>query len=500
MMSLAPIVLNRFESQTSLPLKIDLKVESSPYQKTCQIEAGNDLEAVLKWLHEYSHQKNTYVAYKREAVRFLLWCMYEGGKSLSALKKEDLEAYFLFCQRPPEHWCVTKAKTDKDIEVWRPFKGPLSQSALLTAIRILSSLLNYLVQAEYLRANPIKLIKKYAKLSVKSQEQKYQVWARILETDEWQAVQEALMAMFDGSAQEKDNKMRTQFLFALLYFLGLRIHEVVHLVWGNFYQKNNQWWLLVKGKGDKLGHVPVNHQLLEHIKVYRQFLNKTPLPEAGESEPLILSERTDQALKITQLYSLVKAIGETASKSFPENLEKQRKLKALSPHWLRHLAASHQDRAGMPLTMIKENLRHQSSQTTQIYVHAEDDARFQQMQKMQMNMESRLIEKTKKIIGIEYRLRLNKGPVNKVMGLTRLLLGIEQQLFKGLEWVRLGEAPGVLLEKVKNQGLQSGIELSYQVRSEEVVEGVKVWMNALKRQCEIWLFEVDIKAMPLGEE
>ncbi len=361
----------------------------------------------------------------------------------------------------------------------------------MTAIRILNSLLNYLVQAEYLRANPIKLIKQYAKLSFQMEERKYKMWERLLETEEWEAVQQALVEMPEGTKAENDNKMRTQFLFALLYFLGLRIHEVVNHTWTNFRQKNGQWWFFVKGKGDKLGHIPVNHQLLECIKVYREFLKKAPMPEADDFEHLLVSQRTGKPLRITQLYSLVKAVGTRAAEGFNDKPEVHEKLKALSPHWLRHLAASHQDRLGMPVSMIKENLRHQSTQTTQLYVHAEDELRFVEMQKMQMLMQPKPIDGKLQAQSVEYCLLLSKGSVNRAMGLTRLLAGIESQVFKGIEWVRLGETEQKLLDKIKVQGEK--VEIIYQASSESVVEAPQVWANALKRQAEIWLFDCEVK-------
>ena len=190
---------------------------------------------------------------------------------------------------------------------------------MFTAIRILKSLFSYLVQAEYLRVNPIKLIKKYKKLSIKPEEQKHEIRKRILDLDEWQAIQDAILAMSEAASFERDNKNRTQFLFALLYFLALRIHEVANHTWGDFYEENGKWWFLAKGKGDGVGHVPVNHQLLEHIKAYREYLGKTPLPNFDGKEHLLISQKTGKPLKLTRLYSLVKSLDKWQPKVFQKN-------------------------------------------------------------------------------------------------------------------------------------------------------------------------------------
>ena len=75
--------------------KVDLLENSCAYSDECQINANNDLEAVTSWLVEYQYNKNTYLSYKRESLRFLMWCMYERGVTLANLKKEDCEAYCL---------------------------------------------------------------------------------------------------------------------------------------------------------------------------------------------------------------------------------------------------------------------------------------------------------------------------------------------------------------------------------------------------------------------
>ena len=487
--------------ESSWVAKVDLLTASSAFSKDCQIEAKNDLEAVSKWLEEYKAKKNTYSSYRREAMRFLMWCVYEQGVTLAKLKKEDMEAYFNFLQQPPQNWCIKQdqeLEQDPNIYGWRPFKGKLGRTALLMAIRVLNSMLNYLVQAEYIRANPIKLIKQYSKLTINFNEYKYKVWERMLEIDEWEAVQQALLEMPTDTNQQKEEKCRTQFLFALLYLLGLRINEVVTHTWASFRKKDGKWWFFAKGKGDKLGHIPVNEQLLSFIKVYRSYMQLSQLPLPDENEGLIRSTKTNQPLKITQLYKSVKAIGKQAANFFPEDPLKQQKLRALSPHWLRHLAASHQDKLGIPAAMIQNNLRHKSRQTTQLYVHAEDNLRYAEMQKMQLQCEPASLAQEMTCLGYEFRLKLTRGPISKVLGITRMIQTIEQQIFQGLTHIRIGEPIDELVAKIKQQGVScSAVELVYQVREQEVVESPKIWEDALKRQAAVWLFDCEINSIGL---
>ena len=95
----------------------------------------------------------------------------------------------------------------------------------------------------------------------------------------------------------------------------------------------------------------------------------------------------------------------------------------------------------------------------------------------------------KKIVGIEYHLTLKKGPINKAIGLKRLLAGIEQ-LFKGMDWKILGEP------KASIAGID--VQLAFKVISKEVVEAAQIFNDAIKRQCEICLFDCELQAIELG--
>jgi hypothetical protein len=174
--------------------KFNIIEHSSPYSTDCQINATHDIEAIKIWIGQYQDNSTTMRAYQKEAERLLLWCVYERGLCLKELKTPDLEDFFNFLQRPPKRWLgsrrqLAEARFSKN---WRPLLGPLKKNSLLFAIRVINSLMNYLVDANYLPRNPIKLIKKYSKLAVNHDEQKYQVWAKMLELDEWLAVQIAI--------------------------------------------------------------------------------------------------------------------------------------------------------------------------------------------------------------------------------------------------------------------------------------------------------------------
>lgn len=423
---------------SSLIPKISLEVENNAFDQECYINATHDLAAVDVWLDKYKANIKTYATYKREAERLLLWCVYIRGLTLLQLKVEDFAAYFEFLKNPPKEWCITRKELGegRGSHKWRPFLGSLSQAGFNLAIRVLNSMMNFLVAANYLKFNPIKLTSKLKDFSQTLEVQKYNVWARMLEEDEWQAIQRALETMPEGNDKEINNKIRIQFLFAMLYFLGLRIHELASHTWNAFRYLESRWYFFVKGKGDKLAHIPVHDQLLSFVKIYRIHLGKNPLPEVDDTEGLLVSKHSKKPLSIRLLFTLVKAIGKVASQEFVDNPPKQQKLLRLSPHWLRHLLASHLDKANVPAIMIQSIMRHSSLDVTNIYMHAEELLRHQEIQKLNLKVNPKLQQEDQqqKNSSVKLIVSLTKGPVCNELSLLKLLDTMEQTIFKDYTW------------------------------------------------------------------
>jgi len=352
----------------------------------CQLQARNDYEAMQCWLREYQHKETTYRTYQKEAERFLLWSIHERGKALSSLNRDDVEAYlnFLDDPQPREKWCG--AKTGRgcrrgDAE-WRPFTGPLSHSAKMTAISAIDSLFNYLVDARYLAFNPMSLIRK-KRFSVKNKiANELALHERILTVDEWHSMLDTLDYYPESTPAEKNEKERLKFLVAILFLLGLRVNELATHCWNAFRKVKDQWWFYVVGKGDKLARIPVNNELLRAMIQYRAHLNKTPYPVVDEARPLIASFTTGDGITPRQINKLLKKLAlETACK-YSNEPEKSNKFKKFSAHWLRHLSATMQDKAGISFKHIRANHRHENDETTRRYVHVLDKERHEDMQQL----------------------------------------------------------------------------------------------------------------------
>jgi integrase len=348
----------------------------------CQIRASNDLEAVLSWLERYQKTDATYKSYKKESERLLLWCLHEKRKALSDLDAKDFEDYFSFLQNPPASWCsLDGSKRRRQHSDWRPLVKPLGLASLNITVSIICSLMDFLYQARYLQFNPLSLRRGLSFQKGSLDELKIRTLDRVLDSDEWEAFKSQLLALPENTQKEKDHKARLRFVVAVLFLLGLRINELATHTWSSFRQYESLWWFFVKGKGGKVGRVPVNDELLEEVKRYRIHLSLPPLPQIEEDTSIIVSVRNGKPITTRQLYRLLKEFANSVAELFFES-HKQEKLRRFSPHWLRHLSATQQDRSGILFKHIQANHRHESENTTRLYVHSLDKERHEDMGKL----------------------------------------------------------------------------------------------------------------------
>lgn len=445
-----------------LPQLIDLKEFIA---KDSLIDADSDLEAVYAWLQRFANE-HTIRAYSRDATRFLLWLSFVQGKHLADLLLDDIYAYIEFLQNPDPAWCMNKKKLKRYDLRWRPFSKGLSKRSTHAAVTILKSLFKFLEDADYIAKNPLKLLK-LERTFGKIQEQRYHIHARMLESDEWDALVQSLQAMPSKTLQECKYKARANLLFCMLYILGLRINEASNAQYNNFRKVDDLWWFFVQGKGDRLGSVPVNDTMLQALQNFRQVYGISGAIEFDTSF-IFLNDRGEK-LSSRSLYNIVKEIGESASSSFKKGSDKYTKLRALSPHWLRHLSASHQDKRGVPLTMIRDNHRHASINTTQIYMHSEDAARHQIMQDHNLNIDA---VKPQKLEQYFIKITLSKGPLDKNHAFNLIRAAVETKILTNY-----------ILDSFDDKCLK------YKTKSPVSDSAIA----NIKMLCKIWMFEANIE-------
>lgn len=341
--------------------------------------------------------EHTYVRFRNEVERFLLWVFLFCDKPVPELRKTQLLDYADFCWKPPVNW-ISLANADRFVHqdgfyhsnsLWAPFrlKTPKnqpninidkkkyrpSQETLTATFTALVAFYKYLMNEEICAGNPAQIAKTDCRYFIADAQVKE---VRRLSEAQWQYVMETVHEM----AAEDSLYERSLFIVATLKTLFLRISELSERrewspTMGHFWQDENQnWWLKIFGKGRKLRDVTVPTQFLDYLKRYRSFRGLPPLPYPGEQSPLVEKVRGQGGMTARHLSRLVQDVFDAAYIKMKTRLgeDQARKLQEASTHWLRHTGASMEIERGRALKDVSEDLGHASMATTDtVYVQSE---------------------------------------------------------------------------------------------------------------------------------
>jgi integrase/recombinase XerD len=143
---------------------------------------------------------------------------------------------------------------------------------------------------------------------------------------------------------------RNHALLRLLYAGGLRVSELCGLRWRDAREREDGFQLTVFGKGGKTRVILVAQQeLWQQLGSLRG--------AAGQDEPIFRS-RKGGPLTARQLERIVANAARCAGQA-----------PGVSPHWLRHAAASHALDRGASIALVQAALGHASVATTGKYTH-----------------------------------------------------------------------------------------------------------------------------------
>ena len=141
-------------------------------------------------------------------------------------------------------------------------------------------------------------------------------------------------------------------MIEVLYATGIRVSEICGLNLRDIDWERNT--LLVLGKGDKERVVPIGLPALAAVKNWLS-TGRSEFANTNSDDAVFLGargKRIDQRTVREVVYDAMEAIGSH-----------------MSPHGLRHTAATHLLEGGADLRTVQEILGHSSLATTQIYTH-----------------------------------------------------------------------------------------------------------------------------------
>lgn len=168
--------------------------------------------------------------------------------------------------------------------------------------------------------------------------------------------EEEVSRLLTATEGEEPEKLRLASLLQLLYATGLRATELVTLPFPAL--RDQDRFLIIRGKGNKERLVPVNQSAKAALKNYLE-IRHFFLPDEKHSNWLYPSRGDTGHLTRQRFGQLLKALA----------LEANIDPKKVSPHVLRHAFASHLLANGADLRSLQKMLGHSDISTTQIYTH-----------------------------------------------------------------------------------------------------------------------------------
>jgi site-specific recombinase XerD len=359
----------------------------------------NDFDMARDFLRAYTGSLGTFTSYRRDVERLLLWTWYIAEKILEDLRRDGIEDFIRFCQKPPSAWLgIYKTPRFKVIDgarqpnpEWRPFvatisksafkKGQLpdkasytaSNSAIKQLLAITGSFFQYLQMEEYTVANPVALIRQKSKFVQKRQSH---TTVRRLSQQQWQALIETAEQLAN---EQPGSHERTLFMISVLYGMYLRISELVASDrWTpkmNDFHKDHDglWWFTTVGKGNKERQIAVSDTMLVALKRWRKYQGLSAFPTPADNTPLFPLHRGKGPLgNTTHVRNIVQTCFDRAIENLAEqgHKEEAEAMMDATVHWLRHTGIS-DDVKIRPREHVRDDAGHSSSAITDRYVDVE---------------------------------------------------------------------------------------------------------------------------------
>ncbi len=146
---------------------------------------------------------------------------------------------------------------------------------------------------------------------------------------------------------------RNKAILEFLYGTGARVTELVDLSLHDLDLVEAS--ALVTGKGNKQRMVPLGRHAVDALTVWME--DRLAFRRSGTDDGAVFLNRRGGRLTRQAIWAIVRAAGEAAGMDAGQ----------LSPHVLRHSAATHMVEGGADLRTVQEMLGHASISTTQVY-------------------------------------------------------------------------------------------------------------------------------------
>lgn len=312
---------------------------------TASISAKNDIEAIEAWLLNIKPGSHTARACRKEAERFLLWCVLEAEKPFSSAHAAEVQSYLQFLSQlgrespqawmrehrlPQESWLGPRG-IDRWSVRWRPFEGPLSTSSQRAAMSLLKSLMRFLHSAGYLWTDP------FAELRISVDQASDRGVGKhrrkpVLQ-DEWAAAWTYLESQPISASLQ-----RVKVILLMLKETGCRLQQLAAMRRDSIVWDGRQWYLKLNS-GDAMNQkILLSQGLGEALLMNYQHHGFPELDSVPPSTPLVTTITKDvgsggnvNGLSGSRIYKVVKDyLGKVADHVGPSDIDLATRLRQIS--------------------------------------------------------------------------------------------------------------------------------------------------------------------------
>ncbi len=276
------------------------KEAATPQCNVIPTQADTDDQLINLWIHGRS--RHTQRAYIRDVSDFLKYI----NKDINSTKLMDLQNYSNYL-----------------------YNKELSINSIKRILASIKSLFSFAHKIGYTKFDVGKPLRIPANRNTLAE--------RILTEDEIHKIIDSV----------KNN--RNRLIIKTLYYLGIRISELVSLTWKDIQFEKDNVVLNIWGKGDKANTLLIPDDLAEELLA---LISSNPIDSP------VFKSRKGGHLNPDYVRRFLKDIA-------VKSIEKQ-----ATPHWYRHSHASHALDNGAPIHLVQKQLNHSSLVSTSRYLHS----------------------------------------------------------------------------------------------------------------------------------
>lgn len=299
------------------------------------------LDDFLSWLHNEGKDEKTIKAYKATLNQFCEWYVNSNGHSkFDEVKPIDIKEYLGYMKHTLNRKQATVNKT----------------------VASLKTFFSYLAEHGHVKDNPMTRIKIQKVHTTDKVGEK--------ETTKWltKEEQERFISYVELESNEF-KRLRNLAIIDVMLYAGLRVGEVEELKIDDVKVNGDISLTIREGKHGKYASVVLVNKYSKNLRNWLKFRQSLKKAIYLESPYVFVSERS----------------GKLTARGIQVMLDKYTKLanmENITPHRFRHSFCKNLANAGTPIEIIRRLARHESIQTTAIYIDPSQEEQLKALHKM----------------------------------------------------------------------------------------------------------------------